>query len=516
MLSKFIIFINSFYINNYFIFKFYNFKFKKLEYSFNFHNENFENEIDIKKILFTKKNLQNKNYDEKNISYYNFHWLNVAKKIGGSEIILLSKKHIINWYQQNKKIYTFIWNEQIVAKRLINLIYNYDFYAVSATEEEKKIIKSIIIRHYLKLKSYLILKKNNSFLSIETCKALLLFHLINNLKNERLLVLIYFQIESQIDENGMHKSINPCFHAEFINHLYEIKNLLLFFNINETDKIEKSIISMISVLKNLFHKDKTISLFNGSNNSNITQIKNINKLYKDLKTKNMTNINNGLAIFESKNLKIFFDVAKPTNKLLSQNLHAGTLSFELSYDGEKIITNCGSIEKRIGKRPEFLRYSAAHSTIILNNTNISELVAKRSYKRAPKKISMTNNETNESLIWEAIHDGYNNNYKKIIKRKLKIDKKNPIIFGEDSIISSKINSKKLLYNIRFHLTPSCSCIITNDKKTVFIKTKKKHSWAFKSSSKLTLEDSIYINDGKSVSTTKQIVISGILNYSKTA
>ena len=73
-------------------------------------------------------------------------------------------------------------------------------------------------------------------------------------------------------------------------------------------------------------------------------------------------------------------------KLLNQNLHAGTLSFEMSYDKEKIITNCGSIEKRIGKKPEFLRYSAAHSTIILNNTNISELVEKKSYKRIPQII----------------------------------------------------------------------------------------------------------------------------------
>ena len=36
----------------------------------------------------------------------------------------------------------------------------------------------------------------------------------------------------------------------------------------------------------------------------------------------------------------------PTNKEINHNLHAGTLSFELSCDNEKIITNCGSVEKR--------------------------------------------------------------------------------------------------------------------------------------------------------------------------
>ena len=96
------------------------------------------------------------------------------------------------------------------------------------------------------------------------------------------------------------------------------------------------------------------------------QLIKIYNLQKDIKTKNLSEINNGIAIFESKKLKIFLDVTIPKSKLLSKNLHSGTLSFEMSYDKEKIITNCGSIEKRIGRKPEYLRLSAEHSTIIIN------------------------------------------------------------------------------------------------------------------------------------------------------
>ena len=168
--------------------------------------------------------------------------------------------------------------------------------------------------------------------------------------------------------------MNPCLHTEFINHLYEIKNMCLFFKVALPEEIEYQIINMSSVLKNLFHKDGRIALFNGSNNANLASINKINKLINDVKPKNLVKINNGLAIYENNELKVFFDAIKPNNKLLSQNLHAGTLGFEMSSDKEKIITNCGAIEKRVGKKPEFLRFSAAHSTIILNNTNISELV----------------------------------------------------------------------------------------------------------------------------------------------
>ena len=513
MINKLFFLINNLLFNNWILFTFYNYKLKEIDYSFNFFNINFENKDELKKIIFSKEYLEKKIYDEKSINYHNFDWLNTAKNIGGSEIVTLCKKHIINWYYQKYSIFSFVWDSTLIAKRLINLIYNFDFYAVSATEKEKIIIKSIIVKHYLTLKLQLLTNKYYLY-SIEISKAILLFNLINKLETKKIIDSLNQQIHKQINENGMHKSINPCVHAEYINHLYEIKNMFLYFDINDQKKIELQIVNMISVLKNLYHKDNTIALFNGSNNSNLNEIKKINKLQKDLKTKNLSNIKNGLAIYENSRFKIFLDVTKPTNKLLSQNLHSGTLSFEISCDKEKIITNCGSIEKRIGKKPEFLRYSAAHSTIIINNTNISELIEKKSYKRAPKKIIFKNEENVSFLLWEATHDGYEKNYKKIIKRKLLISKKNPKVLGEDSIISTKFNSNKILYNIRFHLSPICACLLTNNKKSVLIKTKLNHSWVFKSDSKLTIEESIYINDGKRISKTRQIVISGYASKSK--
>ena len=86
--------------------------------------------------------------------------------------------------------------------------------------------------------------------------------------------------------------------------------------------------------------------------------------------------------------------------------------------------------------------------------------------------------------------------------------------GQDTIISIGLNQKKILYNIRFHLTPTCSCLLTNNKRAVLIKTKLNNSWIFNSENKLTIEDSIYIYDGKRICKTKQIVISGLISSSK--
>ena len=56
----------------------------------------------------------------------------------------------------------------------------------------------------------------------------------------------------------MHKSYNLVEHAKFLNNLYELKNILLYFNTKVPNKIENSILIMNSTLNEYFHSDGTI------------------------------------------------------------------------------------------------------------------------------------------------------------------------------------------------------------------------------------------------------------------
>ena len=55
--------------------------------------------------------------------------------------------------------------------------------------------------------------------------------------------------------------------------------------------------------------------------------------------------------------------------------------------------------------------------------------------------------------------------------------------------------------------PHCNSIITNNKKNVIIRTNNQ-SWLFKSSSIISIEDSIFVNSNNQIQQTKQIVITG--------
>ena len=475
----------------------------------NFQNLNFEDLGKLKDIYLKISN----NFNNKKLSndfyFQTFDWLFFSKKIGGTENINIAKKNILLWFRSKYSLFNNVWEVELASKRLLNLIYFYDFYSQTLSKKEAVEIYSMINSHLIFIKIY-IKSVNHEKFSLNLIKSGLISFLLSKENIESLNKKIILYLNFCIDKHGFHKSYNPSVQAETINSLYEIKNIYLYFRKPVAKEIEFQLINLTSVLKNLFHRDGSIALFNGANNHNNELFIKIMNQGFDVRTKELIDIKNGIAIYSDKNKKLYFDAVKPTNTTINENLHAGTLSFEFSSKKEKIITNCGSLEKRAEKNPEYLRYSAAHSTIILNNTNISELIDKSSYKRIPHNILYNKEEAFENIIIGCSHDGYLKNLGKIVKRQIYISKTEEKISGKDSIISIKKHPGPTSFDIRFHLTPNCRCVLTNDKKTVLIKTKFNNSWVFKFKNIVRIEESIYINNGKKIEQNKQIVISGLI------
>jgi len=457
------------------------------------------------------------NYFSKNkkkfmpLQMHSFEWLTEFKKVGGIDLLKKSRELIIDWEKCNFNLSSNYWDDLLVARRMVNLSINFDFYGSSAEIEFKKKITNIIFFHFKHLFFLYKLQKNNYEIDIEISKSLLIIIKIFGKKNNfnDLINLIRKQIKYQNNNDKFHKSINVIDHARFIHQLLEIRNILLFNKIKIWPELNLQIQEMVALLNNLFHKDQSLPLFNGTNNNKSEYVKEIAKLEKDIKIKNLFKAKDGLIVVEANKAKLFFDITKPNSKLLNQNLHSGTLSFELSYNNEKIITNCGASDKYIGKKQVFFRYSAAHSTLTINNTNIAELSEKNGYKRIPTKITNNSEEFDSYYIVSGTHNGYNKNYNILVKRTLRIFKNGKSINGTDQIYSLKSINKNNSYQIRFHLMPSCDCIVTNNDQKIIIKTKNGNAWNFQTfNNKLLIEESIYMGNGNHALKTKQILLTG--------
>ena len=480
---------------------------KNLSYlDLNFRKIDFTNNTKIKSFIF-KKNF----YINKNKNVHNFDFLNFSNKLGGKIGINLSKEAIFGWYRLNKNKLGFPWLGDLTSKRLINLLYNYEYINSSLKVDDKKKLDFIIYFHIQRVLFDFNSKKINELTSFDLI-AYLLSTLILNKANQKEIEYIKFVVDSQIDKLGMHKSYNLLEHSKFINNLNEIKNILLFFKSNKSNVFDEILLKMTSILNEYFHVDGTIPLFNGSNNIYTKSI--YNSLNKDnyLKKREFSNVNNGIAFYSDKNRKIFFDVVQPNSDMISSNLSAGTLSIELSGFGEKIIANCGSTES-FGNNPEYLRYSAAHSTIVLQNTNISEIKESNPHIKFPQSVVFRKETNPKEEILEGSHNGYLKRFSKIIKRKLIIYKNENKLRGEDNFISYRDTNRRLIYHIRFHLAQDMILNFTNNKKNIIIKTKLNNIWLFKSDTELKIEDSISV-DNNITKPTKQIVIKGVLSDKK--
>ena len=119
----------------FFIHIIYNLKsFKTLSFlDLNFRKIDFTNYKQIKSFIF-KKDF----YKLKNKNVHSFDFLNFSNNLGGKIGINLSRISIFSWFKKNKYKLNFPWSEDLSAKRLINLLYNYEYINSSSKFVDKK------------------------------------------------------------------------------------------------------------------------------------------------------------------------------------------------------------------------------------------------------------------------------------------------------------------------------------------------------------------------------------------
>ncbi len=474
----------------------------------NFKQNDFINYKIIKYYVLKENFINNLNIQD----IHTFNFLFFFQKLGGKKGIELSKKNILLWFKKFKYYKNFTWGTDCASKRFINLIYSYDFIISISNQKETDQINRILNFHIKRISFEINLKKSDDISSSEIL-ALVLIESCKNTFDARIKKKIDNLISLQIDENSVHKSYNILEHAKFLNTLIEIRNIFLFFKIEASESFKKNILAMTSVLKTYQHDDTSLPLFNGCNNNYNKIIEKVYEKEQFVKTKTLTKFKNGIVVYKDLKKILFFDVVQPSNFGFHKDLSAGSLAIEMSAYGEKIITNCGGSEIG-GRNPAYLKYSAAHSTIILNNTNISE-IKENSFKRDfIQKVNLETKDDESLITLSGTHNGYLKNYKKICKRKLFINKEKELIKGQDTIISTKSAIEKNVYHIRFHLMPEISTTITENKKNIIIKTKNNNILMFRSNKEMVIEKSIFVRNDIADETT-QIVISGITSALQT-
>jgi uncharacterized heparinase superfamily protein len=208
---------------------------------------------------------------------------------------------------------------------------------------------------------------------------------------------------------------------------------------------------------------------------------------------------------------VIMDCGAPPRHGLDSHAHAGTLSFELSHDDERMIVNCGAHpwSKEWG---QVQRTTAAHSTLIVDNTNSAMLLPHGGLALRPEVVTCRREETDGQIWLDTSHDGYEEGFGLVHRRKLYLSADGHDFMGEEHLVGPGGNA----YALRFHLHPQVSVNVTQNGQTAFIKMPKGSGWRLRvDGADLALAESVHIGLGGQVRRSQQIVVIGTIESDQT-
>jgi uncharacterized heparinase superfamily protein len=209
------------------------------------------------------------------------------------------------------------------------------------------------------------------------------------------------------------------------------------------------------------------------------------------------------------------DAAPPPAQKIAEQGSASTLAFELSDGSQRLVVNCGGPGPLPTQLPEELvqglRTTAAHSTLVLADTNSTNILADGSLGKGVEDVTIDRTEDNDSSRLEAAHDGYVRAFGMVHKRSLMLGNDGKEIRGADQLMPKgrKKIRESVGYAARFHLAPGVEATITADGMGAILRSKGAPPWNFRCrGGNLALEESLWIDGRGQPHATMQLVILG--------
>lgn len=105
-------------------------------------------------------------------------------------------------------------------------------------------------------------------------------------------------------------------------------------------------------------------------------------------------------------LLIIFDAARVGPDYIPGHAHADTLSFELSWKTQRVLTNSGTSTYAAGPQRARERSTAAHNTVVVDTENSSEVWSAFRVARRAHPLDLEFERSDGSLRIGCSHDGY--------------------------------------------------------------------------------------------------------------
>ncbi len=443
---------------------------------------------------------------------HGFDWMRDLRAVGGDMARRRSRVLVWSWLDHNGGWSPQSWAPDILGARVANWIGLHDFYCASADDEFRARVFESLARQVRHLARVLPASLDGARL-VTAVKGLVYggFCLPDHEKaGYEALRLLDRELPRQILPDGGHIERNPSVQMRVLRDLIDMRAVLRVARVDVPESLQHAIDRMTPALRFFRHADGGLALFNGGREEETALVDTVlaqaDARGRPLKSAPHT----GFERLIAGRTLVLLDTGAPPPAGLDRLAHAGTLSMEVSVSKERLIVNCGSHPSQRGPWRAALAGSAAHSTVVIADTNSAEVLENGGLGRRPSHVGCERQESDGAVLVVATHNGYSKGFGFLHRRRVYLADNGEDLRGEDTlepVIGATPANQP--FTIRFHLHPQVQPALIQGGAQVELRLPSGNVWRMRATGAvLELAESIYLGSGDEPRRTSQIVMQG--------
>ncbi|MDB5866696.1 MAG: Heparinase family protein [Betaproteobacteria bacterium] len=237
------------------------------------------------------------------------------------------------------------------------------------------------------------------------------------------LAILMRELPEQILADGGHFERSPMYHALILEDVLDLVNLERAYPKVFAGSVQSAAVSdawiqripaMLGWLSAMSHPDGDIAFFNDAAFQISAEPQALADYAARLGITPPPEVNEGMQVLGETGyvaarrgpISLWFDAAPLGPEYLPAHAHADTLSFELSWHGQRIVTNSGTSCYASGPQRDWERSTAAHNAVVIDGESSSEVWHAFRVARRARPFALHCGETAQSCVMRCSHDGY--------------------------------------------------------------------------------------------------------------
>ena len=445
---------------------------------------------------------------------HGFAWLRHFRAVGGTAAVQHARRLVRSWIDLCGDWEPLIWDVDVVGRRLVAWVGQAGFLLDGADEAFRAQFLESLHRQWRHLG-----RDAGSAAPGAPALAAALGLLLGALalggreaKTARGLGLLQRELEAQVLADGGHVSRSPSRQMQVLRELVWLRDAFKAAEREVPEALQIAIDRMAPVLRAFRHGDGALALFNGGFEETPEAVE-ATLVRAEADGAPLANASHsGFQRLSAGRSVLIADTGAAPGTPLPPEGHAGALSFEFSSGRQRLVVNCGSGLGRDAAWRSAMRVTAAHSALVVEDTNNMELPGPG--RRAPKApgVKVERNQDDDGNVWlDVRHMGYAEILGLTHRRRLYLAAGGQDLRGEDRLVPGRSDALEREFRIRFHLHPAVKASLVEDGTQVLLGLKSGEGWRFRASgARAAIEESIYLGRRDNIRRTEQVVLSGRL------